>query len=229
MSSRLKTIETNVSKLLPIEQDLSKLKLKVNDLELTNKSIVNRLAEVENFCQTFSDISDDSITFKRNVQEEITQIKSKNDAYESDLSCIKQQNIELHECLLNTQTRAMENNLIFFGIDEARPDKTSQQDNTNKNVKPQREDTEQVLRDMMKSQLDENETIISQFPLNTSEMKFNKLFRVENPNKVNDTGRPRPVVAVFERYAQRESIRRAGLALNKIRHATRSTSTFLEK
>lgn len=106
----------------------------------------------------------------------------------------------------------MENQLLIFGVDEAR------QQGPN-NEQPSRENTEQVLRDVLKEQLQENSVVNSECQINIDDIKFDKVTRLGNPNRRAANNRPRPIMARFERFAVREKVRRAGTILEERRKA----------
>lgn len=205
MNNRLKTIEINVAKIVPLEKDVTYLKNQVSALHNTNKTLSDRITELESFCQTYSDITDDYLTTKRKLQDEITNVKGN---LETQVKSLHSVNNSLSQKCIDTQTRYMENQLLIFGVDEAR------QQGLN-NEQPSRENTEQVLRDVLKEQLQDNSVVNSECQINIDDIKFDKVTRLGNPNRRAANNRPRPIMARFERFAVREKVRRAGTILNK--------------
>ena len=92
----------------------------------------------------------------------------------------------------------MQENLLFYGIPE-------QPRSENGNV---RENTEATLRSFMATEL----------PLDSPEcldtISFDRVHRLGYPKRNTQTN-PRPIIAKFERFTDREKIRKAGFELNK--------------
>lgn len=76
MNTRLKAIEGNISKLQPLQKDVTDLTCKMTDLQLYTKSLSDRGTEVEKFCETFSDLGEDFINTKRSLQYELSNLKT---------------------------------------------------------------------------------------------------------------------------------------------------------
>lgn len=203
INNRLKKIESGFSKITPIEKDVAYLKSKITAIHENNSSIARRIGEVEKFCQTVSDIADDNINSKHFIQNELSSLKSENTILKEEIQGLKAKNTDLTEVCLQMQCRAMENNLIFFGIDEARQQHAS----------TDRENVERTLRDFLKSQLNENPVVAAD--IDAEYILLDRVHRLGNPNKTTQNQRPRPIVAKFERFSDREKVRKAGSILNK--------------
>jgi len=93
----------------------------------------------------------------------------------------------------------MENNLILFGIDEARG-----------------EIPETALRKVLTENIQNKTSINSDNQIEIDNINFDKVQRLGNPERARENNRPRPIVARFERFLDREQIRKAGITLNKL-------------
>lgn len=173
MNDRLKIIETNVTKISTIEKDVSYLKHQVSKLHETNKSLVSRITELESFCETYSDVTDDFITTKRKFQEEFKTVQN-------NIQSLNGTNNSTIQKCLETQARYMENQLIIFGVDEARP---TNSENSRNAESTQRENTEQVFREFLKETIENNPDINVECPIVVNDIKFDKVTRLGNAHQ----------------------------------------------
>lgn len=211
VNGRLKAIETSVTRITPLEKEVTHLRSQVLSLQDSNKQLSDRVTELETFCQTFSDVTDDFITTKRNLQEELTDMKVNLNTH---VHSLQNENITLNQKCLDTQVRYMENQLLIFGVEVARP-QVLDRNNASSAEHTERENTERVLRDILKDQVQDNPVVNSECQIEVDSIKFDKVTRLGNPQKRSASDRPRPIMARFERYTTREQVRRAGILLNK--------------
>lgn len=204
INHRLKGIELKVEKISPIEKDITYLKTQFHDFRKESNSMAQRITEVETFCQTYSDVTDQVINSRSHFDAELTKMKHYNIQLENQVDMLNTQNIDLKTRCLDLQTKYMENELIFFGIDEARRDGQSN-----------RESVEETLRSMIKAKLQDDVDIYNEAPVTVETITFKRVHRVGNPARVLETGRPRPIVAQFEKFSDRDAVRKAGTILNK--------------
>lgn len=205
MNNRLKIIETNVTKIVSIEKDVSHLKREVCKIQETNKALSSRITDLESFCETYSEVTDDYISTKRKFQDEITTVKSNIQRLHNE------NNFNTQKCL-DTQVRYMENQLIIFGVDEVRP---ANPDDRATNNPSNRENTEQVFREFLKDNIENNPQINTECPITVDGIQFDKVVRLGNASQRSPDDRPRPIMARFERFTTREKVKRAGAILNK--------------
>ena len=105
----------------------------------------------------------------------------------------------------------MQENLLFFGIPEPeqqRPNTVSNEENPIR--RPEPENVEEQLRQFITSELR------LEPPESVSNIKFDRVHRLgpirtERNAKVN----PRPIIAKFERFSDRELVRKAGMEINR--------------
>ncbi|MEW8542101.1 MAG: hypothetical protein AB2693_01085 [Candidatus Thiodiazotropha sp.] len=205
-SSRLSTIENSLSKLGKIENDVTRVRADVENIKSDNLSFNQRLMDVEIFCQTNSD-SFDAFNKKTDTNSEnISNLKDENRYLSLQLSEIRHNYANLKEEFLELKTRNMQENLLFFGIPEGNEQSLpSGASNINNSGKQVPENTEDRLRQFIANEL-QLET-----PDVAANIKFDRVHRI-GVRKRN--GNPRPIVAKFERYSDREVIRQAGMELN---------------
>lgn len=65
-----------------------------------------------------STAAEDFYTFKRNTQQDIESLQDENRFFKGEIHNLRQGHIQLHEHCLQIQSRTMESNLIFVGIQE---------------------------------------------------------------------------------------------------------------
>lgn len=100
------------------------------------------------------------------------------------MDLVKQQNKSLKETSLVLQTRSIRDNLVFSGLCENKQEKT-----------------EDVIKDFLKTQL--------KLPLDTvNAITFHRVHRI-----VQQTKGPRPIVAKFEHYKDKELVKGRGKEL----------------
>ncbi|KAH3857434.1 hypothetical protein DPMN_100041 [Dreissena polymorpha] len=177
MNVRLKAIETNVSKITPIERDLTYLRAQMSEIREESKSTSKRIYDIETFCSTFSDITDDIFNSRKCIEDELSSVKQHNSWLENQIHILTKQKYSLHKQCLGNQTRHMEKNLIVFGIEEAR--------NGNS-----RENTEQTLRAALTEHLQENRNINTNNVIDIRALTFSRVYRVGNPAKAAQSNRP---------------------------------------
>ncbi|MEW8548218.1 MAG: hypothetical protein AB2693_32340, partial [Candidatus Thiodiazotropha sp.] len=136
---------------------------------------------------------DDAKSANSDMQKEVIDLKNENKSLKSSVVQYDEQCQKLSYEIQELKARSMQQNLIFFGLAEAPivdPDKT-----------------EDKLRDFLKTELSlEDPSIIDT-------MIFDRVHRLGKPRR-NRVSNPRPIVARFERYRDRETIRYASKDLN---------------
>jgi hypothetical protein len=104
----------------------------------------------------------------------------------AQLTSVVTQNKSMKESILDLQSRSMRDNLVFTGIPEQTPD-----------------DPEKSVKDFMIKQLKlPSETV--------QDITFHRVHRIRSQNSNN---RPRPIIAKFEHYKQKELVQRQGRQL----------------
>lgn len=188
---RLSSIESSVAKLSSIESELTHMRSDLSKLQLENANVSQRMSDVEKSCQGISNKFDDAKASNSDLRKDITglqiQIGENITKFEDSFSVL---NNELQEI----KTRSMQSNLVFYGLGEA--------------ARGTNDHTEEKLKDFLKNELAlENPDIIN-------DMVFDRVHRLGRPRD-NQKSNPRPIVAKFERYKDRELIRIAGKDLNE--------------
>ena len=195
--SRLSNIETSLTKLTTIEREVAFVRSDVFQLQTDNTNLSRRMSEVEKSCQMINSCFDESKTFHINLQKEMSELKKQNSVLTDKMKSNFASNESLSNELSELKARSMQQNLLFFGICEP-PNK-------------EKEYIEPKIKDFMKHELDlEDPSIVDS-------IVFDRIHRLGRPNNTPGAN-PRPVVARFERYKDREVIREAAKDLNSKRN-----------
>ena len=219
VSSRLSAMENTLGKLVKIECDLSKVRADITNIKLDNTEFNQRLIDVEIFCQNNSDSFDDFnkknekfstqlSDLKTNNFLEISELKDENKFLKSQLSDLQSNYHGLKEEFLELKTRSMQENLIFFGI----PEVNEQSEPFSSGQANRQENAEQTLRQFMSNELSLGS------PDAVANIAFDRVHRLGARRRYSD--KPRPIVAKFERFTDRETIRKAGMVLNNRPNST---------
>lgn len=191
--ARLSAIEKNVSKLNTIECDIQLMRSDMYQLQINNSQISKRILVVEKSCETISDLFDDAKNENSNLHKEISDMKSENKTLKSNAAQYDRKCQDLSSEMQELKARSMQQNLLFFGLAEPPagvPD-----------------GTEAKLRDFLKTEL----TLEDPSVINI--MEFDRIHRLGRL-RGNRISNPRPIVARFTRYKDRETIRLAAKELN---------------
>ena len=192
--SRLSSIENNVAKLATIEQDVSRVRYDINNLKEENKNVTSKITELETSTQSISQMFDDCVKVKTQTENDVDFLKRENITLQGKLDESNKRHEKLSAEMLDLKARSMQENLLFFGLAE-------HQENGSENV-------EGKLREFLKNEL----TLESEYEIDS--IVFDRVHRLGG-RKMNWRRQPRPVVAKFEKYTDREKIRKLGVELNK--------------
>lgn len=137
---------------------------------------------------------DDCVKVKTQTENDVDFLKRENISLQSKLDESNKRQEKLSAEMLDLKARSMQENLLFFGLAE-------HQENGSENV-------EGKLREFLKNEL----TLESEYEIDS--IAFDRVHRLGG-RKMNWRRQPRPVVAKFEKYTDREKIRKLGVELNK--------------
>lgn len=212
MNQRMMQIQDSVSKLGDIQKDMATMHKNASRLERDNNEIKGKLNSFETFSETVGNFCDDYFDTKKELTEELSCLRQENRKLNAEIDSMKDVNKnllddsrKLNESFLDMKMRAMETNLIFFGIEE----------------EEEYGKTEGVLKEFLKSEitLPENK--------NADDIAFQKVHRIgrkkseKELNNQQDKPRPRPIVAQFEKFNDRESVRNAATTITNTKFSVR--------
>lgn len=177
MSRNIEQVSTKLNKLDLIEHRLSELERNVGNVNTELKDMKAKVNGVEEsvvfIIKQYEDQTKEVLAVKKSVCE----ITNVNENILKELSLVKSEFENLNERHLDLQTRSMRDNLIFEGI-----------------VETQEENTEEVLREFLKSEMGI-----------TVEPQFQRVHRLGKRVQ----GRHRPIIAKFVLFKERENVRKA--------------------
>ena len=194
--NRLSSIEDNVSRLGSIQQEIGIVRNEVSNLKIENSTMTKKVCELETSCQSISGLFDKYIESKMKTELDIRELQRDKAMLESKLKIADQNYTKLSDELQEVKARSMQENLLFFGLCE--------------NATGENENTEYKLREFLKNELDLNSSD------EVDSIQFDRVHRIGR-RRANGVTNPRPIVAKFERFRDREKIRLAGIELNKKR------------
>ena len=206
-SSRPSTIENSLSKLGTIENDVTMVRADISKIKTDNVEFNRRLIEVEVSCQSNSDSFDSIMKSSDKHQQELSKLQQENNYLNSQLQEVKYNFSNLNENFLELQSRSMQENLLFFGIEEEPLARLQSDEASGERDQPAEntENTETILRDFLVRVLKINRE-------SEAQIKFDRVHRLGKRKRQNQN--PRPIVAKFENYTDRELVRKAGMDLN---------------
>lgn len=177
MSRNIEQVSTKLNKLDLIEHRLSELEKNVGNVNTELKDMKAKVNGVEESVIFINKQYEDQTKEVLAVKKSVSEISNVNENILKELSLVKSEFENLNERHLDLQTRSMRDNLIFEGI-----------------IETQEENTEEVLRDFLKSVMNI-----------TEEPQFQRVHRMGK--KVQ--GRHRPIIAKFVLFKEREKVRKA--------------------
>nr|XP_022312705.1 uncharacterized protein LOC111117757 [Crassostrea virginica] len=159
MNQKLEKLDTIESSLSSMKREIKTLHTRVVEVEKSQEFISKSLEDNDkNTSQTLNDLSDLKLALETSMKE----------------------NTRLAENILDLQCRSMRDNLLFYGIEEARAG--------------EQENCEDIVKEICESKLEINTGIEIERAHRIGKKNYNK---------------PRPIVVKFSRYPQREAVRKS--------------------
>ena len=176
---------------------MSLMRSDLSKLQLDNVNFSRRMTDVERSCQMISNMYDDASKANSELRDNVLQLQTEHTSLisnvEDNVSRFQTRCSMLKDELLELKARSMQSNLVFYGLAEA--------------PKGEPDNTESKLRDFLRTELN------FQTPEIVNSIVFDRVHRLGRPRH-DQSNYPRPIVAKFERYRDRELIREAGRGLN---------------
>lgn len=192
---RMVSIEQQMSQMNNLKQNFTQIQLKVSTIESELKSVTKDVAEHDKGLEYCSNLCDDFMVEKSDVlnsvaelSERLSNLEAKQKELEINQANLKTKQISSEERITDVQWRSMRENLIFTGIEES---------------KASPENTESTLRGFLSSKMNINEPI----PFD----RVHRLGHMKQPQP-GQQPRPRPIIAKFERFKDKERVRTAAPA-----------------
>ena len=221
LNTRLSTIEQTVSKLGNIEASMSSFCVELSALKRDNVEIKKSVNEMDRFCQSISDFSDEyraqktiySQSFK-NIESENNTLKQQNRALSEKVTALNK-TVEdsassmtlLKDRLLDLESRSMQSNLVFFGLAEL------------VDVEDNKTNCERLIKDFMKNEL----TFEEDQNVNVDGIEFDRVHRLgrRRYDRFCRQVRPRPIIAAFKNFSEKEIIRKCASSIKTSRYSIR--------
>lgn len=160
-----------------IEKTVNTINSKVSNLETKYKSLETRVTDTEKACQYQSNFQETAKQEIKSTHDELKTLKKKCDSLDSKSKVLEKEKDELESKLDDIESKSLRTNLLFYGIAE--------------------QDTENCInsvKDVCKSILD---------------MPDASQHLIERANRIGrkSGGKPRPILATYHYYAEREAVR----------------------
>ena len=170
------------------------MRIEISNWKLENANITTKTHQVENSCQFVSTMFDRHVESKKQIEADVNELQRQKVLLEDKLDTIERNYLKLTDEIHELKARSMQENLLFFGLCDIRIGS---------------ENTENKLRQFLKNELDlepPDDVVDS--------VVFNRVHRFGRRHG-DGVRNPRPIVAKFEKFRDREKIRLAGIELNK--------------
>lgn len=181
-SERISSIEQQISELNGLKQSMVRLQITVDHLDGEVERANRKVQEYDSTIQTYSDMCDDLRIDKRMSDSLLEDLREQVEHLQAEQDQLKTKVSNCDNTIVDLQCRSMRENLIFTGIDEP------------EFVPNEPEDAENTLRNFLLREMNINERIA-----------FHRVHRIGKFERENDA--PRPIVAKFERFKDRELVR----------------------
>ena len=176
----VKQIKLSLAKLDQIEKTVNSINAKVSDLELKVNNMEAKVNTVERSCEFMSSENDDRKAELNRAKSDLTNLKGKCDNLESNAKAYIDKSAKLEAKLTDLESRSMRDNLLFYGVPE----------------QGATENCENIIKAICAEKLELHEA---------HNMTFDRVHRVGNASG----NKPRPIVAKFHYFKQREIVRQA--------------------
>ena len=174
----IKQIKEKMFKIDKIEKTVNTINIKVNDIESQVKTMDNRISDVENTCQFIGSEFDSTKKDFKDSKTEISKLQEKCQTLQKSTKELEENKLTIESKMIELETRSMRENLMFYGIQES-----------------DHEDCDQKVKELI-----ENEFQIE----NAKSIIFDRVHRVG----ARQMFKPRPIVAKFHYYSDRENVRK---------------------
>ena len=180
-NQRMVNIEQRFSQMNEVKQSVTKVQSRLSDVEDKVKTVQSQMHDYDQSVQYYNDLCDDITEESTENKTRCDEINKRMSQLEINNSELKQNQDKLEEKLIDLQWRSMRENLLFVGIEESFVEK---------------ENTEYVLREFLSTNMNI-----------TYDIPFDRVHRLGRYDPTKHY--PRPIIAKFERFRDRERVRLA--------------------
>lgn len=180
-NSKMVNMEQKLTQINEVKQAVAQVTINVNELDKQVEYVQSQIINYDQSISTYSELCDDVISENTENKKTIDNLSRKIAAIEAQQENIKTKQQQTEEKLTEVQWRSMRENLIFTGIDEDETDVYN-------------ENCEEKLCEFFSSKLN----IHDEMPLD----RVHRLGKYKGQQPF-----PRPIIAKFHRFRDRERVR----------------------
>lgn len=184
-STRMTKIEEKIAEMGKVKQSVSQIQNTVTDMGLDITSVKRQMNDFEKSIEHCSGLCDDIISDKANADNQIETLCHNMSQLQADHEVLKEKQSSTESKVIDIQCRSMCENLIFTGIAEQR---------VSNDTGEEYENCEQTLQQFLRDEMTVDRDIA-----------FDRVHRLGNYRGSEDY--PRPLIAKFERYKDKEYIK----------------------
>ena len=180
-NSRMVNMEQKLAQIDEVKQSIAQVKINVTELDKQVDYVQSQIINYDQSISTYSELCDDVISENTENKKTIDSLSKRIATIEKQQETIKSKQQQTEEKLTDIQWRSMRENLIFTGNDEDETDVSN-------------ENCEGKLKEFLSSKLN----IHDEMPLD----RVHRLGKYKSQQSF-----PRPIIAKFHRFRDREKIR----------------------
>ena len=184
--TRMTQIEQKVEQINEIKQKVSKMETRVLNMATEIDDAKSKITTCNDSIEYFNEMFDDIVTENKSTNFTIDDVAKRLTNLEIEHETIKSSQLTVEGTVLDLQCHSMRENLLFTGIDEAEAENSAEPS----------ENSEDVIRTFFFEEMNIRDEI--------------ELDRVHRLGKLkSDQIYPRPIIAKFHRFKDRERVRLA--------------------
>ena len=184
-SSRMTSIEEQLQEMRGMQRNVNQMQISMSDMSRDINAVKGQMNEYDSSIQYYNEKYEDILKDQSEADKELEHLTSKVNQLQASYNSLQSQQINTESKVIDLQCRSMCENLIFSGINEHIIEA--------KNGKMY-ENSEQVLRNFLRDEMDIVQPI-----------QFDRVHRLGAPR--NSETEPRPIIAKFERYKDKEYVK----------------------
>lgn len=184
---KILSIEKQISEINNLKKSVTYLECKVHDLDTELKDTHSTLVNYSESIAAYSDMCDEVVKGKTYSDSQIRELSERVEKLEVGQKSLNINQIKAESTIIDLQCRSMRDNLIFTGIREMEVPWGDPE---------AREDVEATLRNFLASEMHIR-----------YEIPFHRVHRLGIYNRATAEENPRPIIAKFEKFKDREFVR----------------------
>ena len=181
-NGKMNKMESQLTEMIKIKQDVSKVNSKVDTLQTEMKQLHSKISEYDNTVQKYSDMCDDVSMINSDIDTKLNELQKQVNSIQCKQTELNKKQDQSNERLNDIQYRSMQENLIFSGIPE------------NSNIRNGSENCEAIIKNFIDVELNIK-----------NEIKFDRVHRLGKFNRNHKY--PRPIIAKFTYFKDKEYVK----------------------